>query len=1030
MKSNRKMSYRELKSVMLPGMAFFLALVFTVTAGMLSSASSLDIFFGRGKRTITNLSCSGSLDTNYYPLLYANKRESRDAAAKVAKHISDEGIVLLKNDGLLPLSSATTVSPFGLRYFSPYYGGLGSCSIDVGEDYIVTPQEGLHSSFLNVNPVLEEILYNADNASQLLTDNPYVISALPLYSTNTSSAILEFSPQLYSGAEVSCRETVGIVFIGRQTGEGCDAYSNIYDDGTPHMLALSMAEQATIAFVKANCRSVVIILECSSPMQIAELEDDVDIGAILWLGGTGCSGYQSLGEILTGAIVPSGRTPDLYPVNFQLDPTFMNYDDGSSSFVYTNAHTTLVNNTTSEEYTNAPFHEYEEGVYLGYKYYETAYDIGYLTNYHNRYNGVLYPFGYGLSYTTFSQEIISFLDQGDKITMTVRIENTGNHYAGKDVIQIYYTSPYTAFDRNYNIEKPTVVLLQFEKTELIKPGAYEDITISFLKEELASYCYTRNNGDGTIGCYVLEEGNYIISLRANSHAILDSRNMHIPTTLWYDNYNPRQAEVSAQADINPSGILFNYPAKNAIGIYTYQAATNQFQQLFRYITDPTVSSITILSRKNWSGTLPTTPSEVDRSASTTVIQWLSESDSSKYDYKNDSKLGNDSRSSIYQSKMPATEADNGIVLADLRGKTYYDSMWDLLLDQLTITDAEEIRLCLFESAYKTGPINAIGKPASIEHDGPQGLTQLDQSGHNFLDGTCGYPSAPVMAAAWNKKLMYELGYMVGQEALQMGINGWYAPGLNTHRSPFGGRAAEYFSEDGVLAGYLGAQLISGAGDAGLFCAVKHLVLTDTEGHRNPHTSVWITEQALREIYLKPFEIALKNARKTIRYIDDKTKEMKTRTMRAGDCIMVGDCAVGTYWTATNYELLTQVIRGEWGFQGFVLSDMNLNSNSNRVDMMLRSGCDILMSTSYGGKANAQDFASATGVMRLRNSIKNICYSTVNSNSMQGAAPGSTIQYAISPWKLWLIAGDIIAALLLFVSSVLLWVRRRDETIKS
>jgi len=230
----------------------------------------------------------------------------------------------------------------------------------------------------------------------------------------------------------------------------------------------------------------------------------------------------------------------------------------------------------------------------------------------------------------------------------------------------------------------------------------------------------------------------------------------------------------------------------------------------------------------------------------------------------------------------------------------------------------------------------------------------------------------------------------------------------------------------VLASYLGAQVISGAGDAGLFCAVKHLVLMETEGHRNPHTSVWLSEQALRKIYLKPFELALKNARKTIRYIGDKTEEIKTRTMRGGDCIMTGDCAVGTYWTATNYELLTQVIRGEWGFQGFILSDMNLNSNSNRVDMMLRSGCDALMSTSYGEKGNAQDFASATGVMRLRNAIKNICYSTVNSNLMQGAAPGSTIHYAISPWKVWLILGDITAGVPMLVGGVWLWRRRRDE----
>lgn len=1023
---SKKMSGKKLRRIMLPGMSVFLALVVTITTGMLTSAASLDDYFGKGKRTVTTLGGSAGWDTNYYPQLYANKKESRAAATAVSKRLSDEGIVLLKNDGLLPLDPSADVSPFGLRYCIPFYGGSGSSAIDVSEDYIVTPREALRNTFHSVNPTLEEKLDQAV-AGQDLKSNSNIVSAIPLHGPdNPEVSILELAPGVYSGSEGSCRGTVGIVFLGRQTGEACDAYSGAYSDGTCHMLALSSAENTAIAFAKANCAAVVVVLESSAPLQIPELQCDAGIGAILWVGGAGSNGYESLADILVGKVVPSGRLPDLWPANFTRDPTFANHDDNTDRFVYNNAFTTLVGNYTWEEQANAPFHEYEEGVYLGYKYYETSSDLSYLENYYNRVDGVLYPFGYGLSYTTFTKEIISFSDFGDSIRLTVRVENTGNEFTGKDVVQVYYTAPYTKFDQDYDIEKPTVVLAVFGKTGPIAPGGHEDVVLSFAKEDMASYCYTRRNADGTTGCYVLEEGEYYISIRANSHDVLDSRVANVPDTTWYDNAEPRQSELDAQSELDSAGRPLGYPAKSAVGDPTPQAATNQFGQLGLYMTDPTVSGATILSRKDWAGTQPTAPIEADRTASDTVMRWLAEADTTKYDYTADPKLGNGPGSLIYWAAAPVTGAKNSIVLADLRGKSYYDPLWKLLLDQIDFSDTEALRLCLFQGAYGTGALDSIGKPESVDHDGPQGLTQPDQMGRNWLEGTCAYPSAPIMAAAWNTDLLYEFGYMVGQEALVVGVNGWYAPGLNLHRSPFGGRVSEYFSEDGVLSGLLSARIISGAGDAGLYCSVKHLALMDGEGHRNPHTSVWLTEQALREVYLKPYELALKNARKTIRYIDDETGALKVRTMRAGDFIMTGDCAVGTYWTSANYELLTKVVRGEWGFQGVIISDININSNPNRVDMLLRAGCDMLMSIPNGQKANAQDYSTPTGLTQLRRAVKNLCYTTVNSNLMQGAAPGSVIHYAISSWKVWLAIGDAASGVLLASLGAWLFLRAQDE----
>ena len=475
------------------------------------------------------------------------------------------------------------------------------------------------------------------------------------------------------------------------------------------------------------------------------------------------------------------------------------------------------------------------------------------------------------------------------------------------------------------------MLIQFAKTELLAPGEYEDVSLSFAKEDMASYCYTRDNGDGSTGCYMLEAGKYTISIRANSHDVLDSRTITVQNTIWYDSGNPHQSELDTQAELDDSS--------QSLSAGISQAAVKQFEQLNSYMSDPAVSGAVRLSRANWAGTQPTAPTDEDRLASDTVARWVAAADTTR--------PADENTEVEREIPMPNSGENNGLVLADLRGKRYWDPMWSLLLDQLTYDDPEEMRLCLFQAAYGTGALSDVGKPESVEHDGPQGLTLADINGQNWIKNVCGYPAAPVMAASWNQVLMYDFGYMVGQEALLSGISGWYSPGLNIHRSPFGGRASEYFSEDPLLSGMLGAQVISGAGDAGLSCAAKHFVLMDTEAHKNPHTCVWLTEQALREIYLRPYELALKNARKTIRYIGQEDGTMRSRTMRAGDFLMARDCAVGPLWSAANPALLTGVVRGEWGFQGTILSDMHLSGSDNQVDRLLQAGCDLLMSTPSG-----------------------------------------------------------------------------------
>ena len=1017
MKNLTKSGIRRLRRTLLPIMALLLALSCTLTAGMYANASTLNGLFGRGERTVRPLEQSEDLDADYYVQAYSSKAEALEAARAVSLQISDEGIVLLKNNGLLPLSGSTVLSPLGLRYYLPYYGGSGSSAIGSDEEHTVTPAQGLHSVFSSLNTALEDRLFQAAGAAELLADNHNLTAARPLSGEAGENILYEFSPTVYEDLGGTCSGTVGVVFLGRQTGEDCDASTSAYDDGTPHMLSLTTAEQDMLSFANVHCESVIVVLASSSPMEVTQLEDNPAIDAIIWLGGAGSTGYESLGRILSGQVNPSGRLPDLWAADFTRAPTFANQDDGSDRFVYTNAPTTLVTRDSWEENACTPFREYEEGIYLGYRYYETAWDTGFLANYYNSVTGVLYPFGYGLSYTTFSQKIVGFSDRGETISLTVRVTNTGTRYAGKEVVQIYFTPPYTGLDQAYSIEKSTAVLIQFAKTGLLAPGEYEDVSLSFSKEDMASYCYTRDNGDGTTttGCYMLEDGTYAVSIRANSHDVLDSRTITVQDTIWYDSGNPRQSELDAQAELDDSGQPLSLPAGSG------QAAVNQFEQLNSYMSDPAVSSAVRLSRADWAGTQPTAPADADRAASDKVAGWIAASDTTS--------PAADSPEDESSPPIPVSGADNGLVLADLRGKRYWDPMWILLLDQITYDDPEELRLCLFQDAYGTGDLSDIGMPESVEHDGPQGLTLADVNGQNWIKDVCGYPAAPVMAAAWNRALMYDFGYMVGQEALLADINGWYAPGLNIHRSPFGGRSSEYFSEDPLLSGVLGAQVISGAGDAGLSCAAKHFVLMDTEAHKNPHACVWLTEQALREIYLHPYEIALKTARKTIRYIGEEDGATHIRTMRAGDFLMAGDCAVGPLWSAANPALLTGVVRGEWGFQGTIISDMHLSGSGAQVDRLLQAGCDLLMSTSSGSPLNATDYQSPAGQQLLRMAVKNLCYTLVNSNLMQGAAPGSLIESSPAPWEVCLAVFNITVALaLLGMGVLLLWtiwyVRRR------
>lgn len=1006
MTTRKKMSGRKLRRKVIPALVMIALLAYTVTFGMLNNTSILNTTFGNGSISVSSSQNSTQELGAFYPQLYKSSSEARSAAFQVSTQISNEGIVLLKNDGLLPLKAQTPIAPFGLRYCSAYYGGTGSSAIGTGDDYVVTPSEGLHSVFPNVHTQLESLMEStlaANNEEGLVLSSPLAGSS----ETNTLS---EFDSDIYLPAAHTLSDHVGIVYIGRRTGEGQDASSSIYSDGSSHMLALSSAELDTIQFAKDYCKNIVIVIASSAPMEIACLEDDPAISAVLWIGGTGSTGYASLAQILVGNVNPSGRLPDTWTANFKYEPTFANLDDGSDRFVYANARTTLAGNYGWTEDALTPFREYEEGIYFGYRFYETAYAEGALEDYFNRADGVVYPFGHGLSYTTFQQEILTCSRHDDAISLTVRVTNTGLRYSGKAVVQLYATSPYTTLDQKYGIEKSAAILVAFGKSELLLPGQQQTLSFSIQVDDLASYCYTHQNSDGTTGCYVVEEGNYILTLRENAHDVLDTASFTISHTVWYEGNNARLSEKEAQAPLNSAG------TPNISPITSYQAATNQFQPLNDYMISPDISNAVPLSRSNWTKSQPSAPTDADCQASQTVIEWIRQADSTNAEAPIEKSP---EISSITSAKGPLS-------LADLRGKDYDDIMWDQLMDQLDFADPDEIYQCLFGAGYHTASLTEIGKPESAEYDGAQGLTLADIHGNNHIRNVCAYPSAPIMAATWNPELLYEFGYMLGQEALTAGISGWYSPALNIHRSPFSGRVSEYFSEDPLLTGTLGAFIISGASDAGVCCVVKHFALMETENHKNPHTNVWMTEQALREIYLRPYEIALSNSRKTIVFYDEENDILQTRIMRVGCMVMASDCAIGAQWSAANSSLLTEVLREEWGFEGAVITDMHLYTNGSQLRKILEAGCDMMMSTSSNGSLSALEVLTTEDQPRLQLAVKNLCYCLANSNLMQGITPGSHVEYHLPLWQTVLVGFDGVIAGGILITLIWLILRSRHE----
>ncbi len=895
----------------------------------------------------------GNVDSEYYKATTAN----HDAAIKATEdtiipEAVSEGMVLLENDdGLLPLkataSNKAKVSLFGYDTVSPVPGGTGS-----GQSYgKVTMKSAMESDNFEVNSQVW-------NAGDSVKGN-YKRGECDVIMNTADFTLKEFPSSVYAPSESTYSQyDTAIYMIGRMGGEAFDLPRNMADwggDNGRHYLEMTSGEEALLTYVCSKFNKVVVIyntagnsFEVGRAKTILENAKNSNSDfkfATLFVAGLGSTGANGIGDVLNGTVSPSGRMTDTWIYDITADPSYVNAGD----FKYGNL-------------DKVAYVEYEEGIYVGYRYYETMdaikndggtwYD-----------KAVSYPFGYGKSYATFSQEMSDLTVTDDKISFDVTVTNTQpeDGYSGKEVVQIYNTAPY----KEGGVEKSEKVLLDFKKTEVLKPGDSKTVHFDFNKDELASYDYK------TEKAYVLDDGTYTITAGKSAHSAYDSKSFVQESKVVYSGENKRSSDKIA--------------------------ATNLYDDMSEYMEKATTQ---LTRADNFAGGVSAPEENKALPSYTSEYMTMSLSDALKskdpaVDYKYVAPT----------VKNVTFGAEKTVELIQLRGLAYDDPLWEKLLDQLT---EKEIKLLIGTGGYQTKKVDSINKPATKDPDGPAGFA-------SFMDGSIkgsSIPAATLIACTWNKDIAHRLGEAIGEEALKGGYSGWYAPATNTHRYPLSGRHFEYYSEDPVLAGHMTTKVVEGAATKGLYAYIKHFALNEQETNRktNNNVATWANEQAVREIYLKPFEMCVKNATMELKYLAEsidangkKVYSNATKTMPACTAIMSSYNRVGAIWAGGRYGLMTTTLRGEWGFEGMVITDY-FSTNPQNMNQMLRAGNDLALTTIPASVSTS----SAEDKFLARNAAHNILYTVVNSNAMNGYSFG-TYQVEIMP--VWQIVAIVVSCIL-------------------
>ena len=854
--------------------------------------------------------------------------ETNEEAAEVAEEIMEDGIVLLKNESLLPLNETKKLNIFGWESINPAYGGAGSGGINDLYD-IVSLNQGLENAGFSINQELVDFYnnYGADNPEMSIQKQSWTLPEPPV---DTYSDELIKSAKEYSD--------VAVVVLSRKAGEGhndipmdvrkaaYDNNSDEYDDFPEgeHYLQLSQTERDMVDMVCSNFDNVIVIYNGANQFELGFADEYPQIKSVVWCPGTGNVGFNALGKVFSGEVNPSGKTPDTFIYDMTTAPWWNNAEKTE----YTNLADMAVegmNAGTAQVYAPA-FTNYVEGIYVGYKYYETAAQEGAI-DYDKT---VQYPFGYGLSYTEFEQKMGELEEKDGQISVDVEVTNTGD-VAGKDVVEVYYKPPYT----NGGIEKSSANLIEFAKTDLLQPGESQTVTVTFSIEDMASY--DENNAKA----YVLEKGDYVISINSDSHTVLDQKTYTADDDVVYKEENKRVSDDTAATNV----------FEDAKGDVTYLSRADHFANYEEATKAPASAEL----------------------GEPYVSEYHLNKNFDKTTYLND------------KDKMPTTGADNGLTLADMRDADYDDPRWEKLLDQLTV---DEMSNMIAMAGYQTAAMDSVGKVGTLDFDGPAAIN------NNFTGvGSIGFPIEVVIASTWNKNLAQTWGECMGKISQEMGAEGWYAPGMNTHRTAFGARNYEYFSEDGVLSGNMGAKAVEGARNYGVYSYIKHFAMY--EGNAKM-VSVWSNEQAIREIYLKPFEISVKQG--------------------GANAVMVSWSFLGDKWTGESSNLMKTVLRDEWGFRGMALTDFFRNNGHGfmNADAALANGVDAMLSTFNGEENNVANPEHPTSVLQMRNACKNVMYTVVSS----WAYDGKHKETGMENWKKAAIGIDVVIVLFMAGMEVL------------
>ena len=917
----------------------------------------------------------------YYEGDFATEEERTAKGAELVKQVEAEGASLLTNENdALPLAEGSKVSLFSTSSVNIVYGGTGSGNVDSSKcDNL---KVALEKAGFSVNAALWDFYATGEAAEYTRGNAGAVVQDSATASGYGSAEIVEAPWEIYTEDvknSISEYGDAAIVVLSRIGGEGADSYfDHTLGDGKNY-LALNDIEREMMANLKAlkdagTIKKIVVLINTSNALQVDFLKNnEYGVDAALWIGGVGQTGLNAVAEILNGQINPSGSLVDTYCYDNYSSPVMQNFTpivyEGDTSLIPEHADTYMI---------------YQEGIYVGYKYYETRYeDVVMGTGNAGEYvysDDVAFPFGYGLSYTEFeySNMTLAYDAAAATYTINVTVTNTGD-VAGKETVQIYVSSPYTQYDIDNKIEKASVSLVGFDKTDILEPGASQTLTIEVDGDYVASYdAY----GAGT---YILDAGDYLFTVATDAHNAANN-------VLAAKGYTPANTEGRMDAEGNAALVAtWNNPELDTTTYAVSDAGTEIVNKLDA--SDPNMNAevgqtVTYLTRNDWEGTMPSLEKTVKIALNDYLVQALQ-----------DQQHVTDPNTTV---EMPTLGAENGIKLVEMIGLDYDDPKWDELLDQLTF---DEMVSLIGDSFHWTMPIESVQAPGTRDENGPQGLT-VTLFGSGLGVQTTALTSEDILAATFNKELAYQIGNIVGNDCLDAGVAFLYGPGANIHRSPYSGRNFEYYSEDAYLSSEIGRCEVTGIEEKGVFVVMKHFALNDCEQDRIG-LGVWLNEQAAREIYLRAFQGALEDSQ------------------GSGNGVMMAYTRWGAQWSGANQNLVKGILNDEWQCNGLQITDNVLNTMVNGVDAVLGGTTTHDAMLWYVTSLLPEYENDPVVVSAMREACHHNLYAIANSCGMNGVGADTTIK-AVEPKIVSILRTAAIIFSVLFAACLVLWLTKRNK----